>query len=121
MKNLQTAMYVQTLYMLGMGLGFLFIPNQLLPLFGLSVTTEVWIRILGALAAGFSAYYYAMIKQQNLTYYWATVWGRYWFCACMAALTFLGIGEKPLYLFAGLEASFALWAHTALIKLKTNS
>jgi hypothetical protein len=117
MNNLITSMYVQTLYMLGMGLGFLLIPNFILPLFGFSPTNEVWIRVLGALAAGFAGYYYTMIQQKNLTYFWATVWGRYWFCGCLAVLAFLQIGSAALYLFALLETGFAVWTHFALLQV----
>jgi hypothetical protein len=120
MNNLITSMYAQTLYMLGMGLGFLLIPNVILPLFGLNPTNEVWIRVLGALATGFAGYYYAMIQQKNITYFWATVWGRYWFCACLAVLAFLHTGLAPLYLFAMLETGLAVWAHLALRQVGKN-
>jgi hypothetical protein len=82
--------------------------------FGFEPTHEVWIRILGALSAGVSTYYYAMIKQQNITFYKATIWGRYAFCTCLAVLAATGMGGKSLYLFAGLETGFAIWAQVAL-------
>lgn len=117
MKNLQTSMYAQVAYMLGMGLGLLVIPNLLLPLFGLPQTTDVWVRVLGALALVLCTYYYAMIKQQNTTYYRATVWGRYGFCVALVALVVLGYGAKPMLIFAVAEAVLAGWTHFALGKL----
>lgn len=114
MKNVQTSMYAQLVYMLGMGLGLLFIPNLLLPVFGLAEPADVWVRVLGALALVLCTYYYAMIKQQNTTYYRATIWGRYGFCAALTALVVLGFAEKPLLIFAAAEAALAGWTHFAL-------
>lgn len=118
MNSLVSAMYAQIFYMIGMGVGFLFIPNIILPLFGFAPSNEVWIRILGALALCFASYYYAMTSQQNITFFWATVWGRYGFCACLAVLVLLQIGPTPLYLFAALETVLAIWTHWALLKLE---
>jgi len=52
MKNVITSMYAQLIYMMGMGVGFLFLPHLVLPLFGFADTSEVWIRVLGALVLG---------------------------------------------------------------------
>ena len=111
-------MLVQTSYMLVMGSGLLFFPNVLLTSFGAANTHEVWIRLFGAVLVAFGSYYYLLVRQENLAFYKATVWGRYWFCGCMIALTAIGIGEMRLYFFAALELSFTVWAHVALRSLK---
>ena len=103
-------------YMLGMGTGFLFVPNIVLPLFGLQTTTEVWIRVLGALVIGFATYYYACIKSEHVPYFKATVYGRYWFCGCLVVLAALKLGDPILYVFAAVETSLAVWTHAALKK-----
>ena len=118
MKSVQASMYIQTFYMFFMGIGFLLFPNFILPLFGFTPTTEVWIRILGALSAVVSTYYYAMIKQENIGFYYATIWGRYGFCSCLVILAILGIGSKTLFLFAFFEAGLAIWAQISLVNLK---
>jgi hypothetical protein len=116
MKNVTNSLYVQILYMLGMGAGFLFIPNVALPIFGFATTTEVWIRVLGALVIVFSGYYYACVKSEHVPYFKATVWGRYLFCACLVVLAVLQLGQPMLYVFAAVETSLAVWTHTALKK-----
>lgn len=116
MKNVTNSLHVQMFYMLGMGAGFLFVPNGVLPLFGLATTIEVWIRVLGALVIGFAGYYYACIKSEHVPYFKATVYGRYWFCGCLVVLAALNLGDPMLYVFAAVETSFAIWTHTALKK-----
>lgn len=110
-------MYAQMFYMVGMGVGFLFIPNVILPVFGLQTTDEVWIRILGALVVVFSGYYFVMIKEKSLPFFRASTVGRYVFCASLVAFVLLGLGEKPLYLFVALETGLAIWTHMALRKV----
>jgi hypothetical protein len=116
MKNVTNSLYVQMFYMLGMGAGFLFMPNVVLPMFGLQTTTEVWIRVLGALVIGFAGYYYACIKSEHVPYFKATVYGRYWFCGCLVVLAALQLGDPMLYVFAAVETSFTVWTHVALKK-----
>jgi hypothetical protein len=117
MKQVKTAMYAQMFYMLGMGLGFLLMPNFVLPLFGFEQTHEVWIRVLGALAAGFSYYYYVSIQHEYIPFAWATVWMRYAFCFVLAILGFLKMTQPAIFLFAALETGLAVWAHIGLKKL----
>ena len=45
------------LYEAGTGLGFLLIPNILLPIFGFPTTTEVWIRVLGLVVLALALYH----------------------------------------------------------------
>lgn len=109
-------MYAQLIYMLGMGFGLLLIPNTILSLFGVPPTNDGWIRVVGALALALTVEYYTMIKQQNTTFFMGTVWGRYLFCAILALLVTMGYLEKPVYLFAILEAGLAVWTHLSLKK-----
>lgn len=119
MKNLLNSIYAQIGYMVGMGFGFLVMPNVVLPLFGFSPVDDIWIRVLGALAIGVAGYYFMMSRERSLPFFTATVWGRYWFCGCLFLLTALRFGEKPLYLFAVLETGLAVWTHLALSKIKS--
>ena len=50
----------------------------------MQTATEVWILVLGALIIGFAGYYYACVKSEHVPYFKATVYGRYWFCLCLA-------------------------------------
>jgi hypothetical protein len=117
MKNTMNAMYAQLIYMLGMGFGLLLMPNLMLSIFGIPPTNEGWIRIVGALSLVLTIEYYPMLKQQNTTFFWGTVWSRYLFCATLVLLVALGYLEKPVVLFAILEAGLAVWTHFSLKKV----
>jgi hypothetical protein len=116
MKNTINSMYAQLVYMLGMGFSLLLVPNFVLSLFGVSPTNDGWIRIVGALALTLVVEYYTMIQQQNTAFFMGTVWGRYLFCGILVLLVALGYVEKPVYLFAVLEAGLAGWTHFSLKK-----
>ncbi|MDX2247099.1 MAG: hypothetical protein SF052_10005 [Bacteroidia bacterium] len=114
MKQTTLSMYVQAGYMLGMGLGLMFMPNVVLNLLGIEQATEVWIRILGALALTFSAYYFVLTRRDYVPFFRLSVWGRYFFCACLIVMAAIGIGPQQLYLLAGVEILLAAWTHLSL-------
>lgn len=114
MKNVTNSLYAQILYMIGVGAGFLFIPNMVLPIFGLPPTEEVWIRILGALALVLSLYYYTCVQSQHVPFFKATVWGRYFFSTCLIALVLFKLAPPVICLFAATEGLLAVWTHLAL-------
>ena len=117
MKQVKLSLQAQVAYMLGMGFGLLLVPNLVLPLFQLSTTSEVWVRIIGALALTFSSYYYACIKTEHLPFYRITVWGRYFFCSCLIVLALTGMGELPILIFSFTELALAIWTHISLKKI----
>lgn len=114
MKNVTNSMYAQFGYMIIAGGGFLFMPNFVLSIFGMQPVDDVWIRVLGLLALVFATYYLTMIQNSVIPYFRASVWGRYLFCGGLAAFVLLGIGEKPLILFAAAEGGLAVWTHLAM-------
>lgn len=117
MKQVNLSLRAQVAYMLLMGIGLLLVPNFTLPLFKLSTTSEVWVRIIGALALTFASYYYACIKSEHLPFYRITVWGRYFFCSCLIVLALSGLGEFPILIFAFTELALAIWTHASLKKM----
>lgn len=98
------------------GAGLLLMPNMVLQMFGLEPTGEVWIRVIGLLVLVFGSYYYAMAKNEVLSYYRVSVWGRYAVAAGLGALVLLKLGEMPLLVFAGADAALASWTFLALQK-----
>lgn len=107
-------MYAQIVYMVIAGSGFLLMPNVVLSLFGMQPVGDVWIRVLGLLALVFAYYYLVMTQNQVIAYFRASIWGRYVFCAGLAVLVLMKLGEPPLLLFAVLEAGLAAWTQLAL-------
>lgn len=109
MKNVVTSIYAQMVYMIGMGLGFLLTPNIVLGLFGIESTSEIWIRVLGALVLVFSSFYYVMAKHEFLPLIKISVWERFLFCSILVVFALLQMGPVTFYLFAALEIGLALW------------
>ena len=59
------SVFYYSFYMMGMGLGLLFIPNLILGVFGFEPTNDIWIRILGlfAICAGMLYFYCGRTNQ----------------------------------------------------------
>jgi hypothetical protein len=117
MKQVRLSLQAQVAYMVVMGFSLLLVPNLTLPLFQLNTTSEVWVRIIGALALTFSSYYYACIKTEHLPFYRITVWGRYFFCSCLIVLALTSLDELPILIFAFSELSLTIWTHVCLKKM----
>lgn len=120
MKNLKTTIYVQVVYMILMGISFLLLPKVILPVFGFSEPTEIWIRVFGVLIICFSYYYWVLASAEIKIFFRASVLVRYFFCLSLVVLTLSGYAEKPLLLFALLETSLAIWTHVVIKKTLFN-
>jgi hypothetical protein len=114
MKNIVTSIYAQVIYMIGMGLGFLLIPNFVLTTLGLEPTSEVLIRVLGALAFAVSGYYFTMARHEIVPFFKISVGGRFLFCGILVVLALLQIGPTVFYLFAAIETGLAIWTLVGL-------
>jgi len=65
MKKSSISLFVFGLYLLGMGLGLVFMPNLVLGTLGFPITDEVWPHVVGALALVL-AFYYISAARANL-------------------------------------------------------
>lgn len=96
------------------GLVLLIAPNVLLATFGLGVTTEVWIRVLGCVVTALGAYYVVMGRAHATAFFQASIWGRTWIFVSFLALVVLGMAKPPLVLFGLIDLLGALWTWRAL-------
>ena len=101
-------------YVVVVGLGFLLIPNTVLPIFGFPTTTEVWIRVLGLLAAALSLYYFYSASRNDLHFFRISVVGRIIFFIGMTALALLNLGGPMLIAFGLVDLLGAAWTWWAL-------
>ena len=114
MNRAAFSVFVWGIYMIFSGLGFLLIPNFLLPRFGFSPTTDGWVRVLGLLVAIVGAYYWYCARKNDLYFCRATVVGRLVFELGTVTLVLLGLAEEPLLLIGGMDACGAIWTWLAL-------
>jgi hypothetical protein len=102
------------IYIIALGLGLVFVPNLLLPLFRIPATTEVWIRVLGVVVANIGILYVVAARSNALAVIRATVYGRPAVLAWFVAFVLLGLAPPMLLLFGAVEVVGALWTWLAL-------
>ena len=107
--NAPRTVFIWGFYVVAVGLILLLIPNVLLFVFGLPLTTEPWARVLGALAAGLGYYYIELGRSGDMLFARLTVAGRVWFSLCLFAIVALGIARWPLILFGLVDLAGAAW------------
>ena len=66
MSSSAISVFVFGIYTALVGIGFIFIPNTVLPMFKFPKTDEPWIRVMGILVA-LVAFYYIIAAQNELT------------------------------------------------------
>jgi len=103
-------------YIIITGAALVVAPNVLLVLFGIPPATEVWIRVLGAVALVLGYYYWVCGVAQALTFFKASIIGRLAFCAICVALVSLASAPWQLLIFGTADALGAAWTALALRK-----
>ena len=116
MSRAAKSLFAFGIYLCGLGLLLLLVPNPLLRAFGAPTTNEVWIRVNGMLVLCLS-FYYVLAARNGLTNFirW-TVWTRLAVIVYFAAFVLLVSAPKALLLFGLIDLSAALWTWLALKK-----
>ncbi len=81
---------------------------------GIPTPTEVWIRVVGALASVVGYYYWHCGNAGAVAFFHATVRGRIAFAALMVFLIILFAAPVQLLLFAAVDLAGAAWTAWAL-------
>lgn len=109
MSRSARSVFVFGIYLVGLGVGILTIPNVLLGMFGLPATSEVWIRVIAVLTL-FLAYYYIQAARHELTeFFRATVPTRSSLILFLGAFVAFGFAPPQLLLFAPPDLLGAIW------------
>ncbi|NJN43535.1 MAG: hypothetical protein HC806_01535 [Anaerolineae bacterium] len=118
MKNSSKSILVFGFYLVGMGVGFIAMPNVLLNILGFPPTNEVWSRVVGVLALSL-AFYYIQAARANLTLFvqW-TVYTRIAGVSLFTGFTVLNIAGPMMILLGSVDLVFALWTEGTLRKEK---
>lgn len=108
------SIFVFGIYLALVGIGFLFIPNVVLPVFKFPKTNEPWIRILGTVIA-LLGFYYIIAAQNELTaFFWATVVGRFTILITFVLLAITKKAPPMLITFGVIDAAGGLWTLLAM-------
>jgi len=116
MSRAAKSLIVFGIYLCGLGLILLLVPNLLLQLFGAPTTSEVWIRINGMFVLCLSFYYVQAARNELAIFIRWTVWTRVAVIIYFVAFVLLVSAPKALLLFGLIDLLSALWTWLALRK-----
>ncbi len=110
------SLFVFGIYLFGLGLILLFVPNLILQFFGVPPTNEVWIRINGMFMLCLSFYYIQTARNELTNFIRWTVLGRIAVIFYFAAFVLLISAPKALLFFGLIDLLSAIWTRLALKK-----
>jgi hypothetical protein len=116
MSHAAKSLFVFGIYLCGLGLILLLVPNLLLRVFGVPPTNEVWIRINGMFLICLSFYYVQAARSELRTFIRWTVWARIAVIFYFTAFVLLVSAPKALLLFGLIDLLSAIWTLLALKK-----
>lgn len=102
------------IYLLVLGVGLTTAPNLMLSLFGMPLTTEVWLRVVGVLVFNIGIYYLYAAKCEARAFFQASVYTRCLVLAAFIAFAALGLAPPMLVLFGAADFLGAIWTQLAL-------
>jgi hypothetical protein len=108
------SVFVFGIYLAAAGIGFLFVPNTVLPMFKFPKTNEPWVRIMGFLIVLIGFYYIVAARNELNVFFWATVIGRFSVLICFIALVVTKKAQPMLIAFGVIDSAGALWTVLAM-------
>ena len=109
-----TSMLIWAVYLLGLGVILVAVPNALLLLFGFDPTEEVWIRVVGVLVLILAYYSLRAAQTDNRTYMEWTVTARAVVPVFFIGFVVLGMAEPMLIAFGFIDLAGAVPTRRAL-------
>jgi hypothetical protein len=116
MSQAAKSLFVFGIYLCGLGLTLLLVPNPILRVFGAPPTDEVWIRVNGMFVLCLSFYYVQAARSELTNFIRWTVWARVAVIFYFAAFVLLVSAPKALLLFGLVDLLAAAWTWLALKK-----
>ena len=114
MSKAAKSVHVFGLYLALPGLGFLLIPNVLLPLFGGPTTDQPWIRVVGVLVLALGYYYVQAARKELTEFFPVTVHVRVAVFVVFAAFVLLRLAPPTLIMFGVVDLAGAIWTQLSL-------
>jgi len=114
MSQATTSIRVFAVYLVILGATLIAAPDLVLRPFGIPHSPEVWIRVVGVLAAVLGLYYFVAARFELVPFYRATVVGRIFVFLSFGALALLGFAPPSLALFGAVDLAGAIWTAASL-------
>lgn len=103
-------------YLWVLGALMLLIPGVMLPIFGLPVPDDVWIRVVGVLVINIGSYYWFGSRDDQPRFLLATVYARIFVLVAFIGFVVAGFASAMLIAFGAFDTLGALWTWWALRK-----
>jgi hypothetical protein len=108
------SLFVFAIYLVGLGLVLLLIPNTLFHLFGFPGTNEVWVRVVGMLLLFLAFYCFQAVRTEWTDFFRWSVYPRSSAVIFFTAFVLLGLAPPVLILFGVIDLLAAVWTALAL-------
>jgi hypothetical protein len=118
MTSTARSIFYYSFYMMGMGLGLLFIPNLILGIFGFEPLTDVWIHILGLFAFCAGMLYFHCGRTNQTGFFHISIIERIVFFLGMVGIVLFLPANPLLALIGSVDLFGAIW--TALTLRRAN-
>jgi len=114
MSKAATSLFVFGIYLVALGFFLLIAPNTLITLFGLPVTSDVWIRVVGMLIVLLAYYNIQAARGEVVEYFRWSVVARASVIVFFAGFVLAGLVKPVLLLFGGVDLAAAAWTWLAV-------
>ena len=114
MSKPATSLFIYGIYILLLSLVLMIVPNFFLSLFGFSMTTEVWLRVVGLLLLFLSFYDIQAARAELTVFFRWSIYTRGSAILFFTCFVVLGYSRPLLILFGGVDLLAALWTALAL-------
>ena len=114
MKKSSTTVLVFGIYLTGMGLGLVLMPNVVLSLLGFPASEEVWPRVVGVLALALAFYYISASRMDLRSFAKTTIPVRIGVFILFTAFVLAGWAGSIMIVLGAVDLLGALWTGYAL-------
>ncbi len=108
------SLFVFAIYLVGLGLGLLVIPNTLTGIFGLPETHEVWIHVVGMLVLFLAYYCFQAVRRESIDFFRWSIYPRFTVIVFFSSFVLLGMAKPILILIGVIDLVCASWTALAL-------
>jgi len=121
MSNAAKSILAHGIYLLGLAVVLLTIPNVPLKIVGLPETNEVWIRVVGFLSLVLGYYYVQEARRDETEFFRSTILPRVLAIVFFIIFVVLGFAPINLLILIAVDPVFILWTYFALRSSQTTN
>ena len=114
MKKSSTTLFVFGIYLTGMGLGLVIVPNIVLGMLGFPATDDVWPHVVGVLALALAFYYISASRMDLRAFARMTIPARVGVFILFTVFTIEGLAGPIMIALGAVDLLGALWTASAL-------